>query len=73
MWYDRDLIKTKKMILIIDTIDLDIFGELESLIFLVGFIITSLYVLMFTFNKKTEVEEEQHYYGRHNIPLKEDE
>ena len=61
------------MILIIDTIDLDIFDELESLIFLVGFIITSLYILMFTFNKKSEIKEEKHYYGRHNIPLKENE
>ena len=59
------------MILIIDTIDLDIFGELESLIFLVGFIITSIYIVMFAFNKKNEIKEEQHYYGRHNIPLKE--
>ena len=59
------------MILIIETIDLDIFDELESLIFLVGFIITSIYIVMFTINKKNETKEEQHYYGRHNIPIKE--
>lgn len=57
------------MILIIETIDLDIFNDLESLIFLVGFIITALYVIMFRFTKEEEIEEDKHYYSRHNMPL----
>ena len=60
------------MILIIETIDLDIFDDLESFIFLIGFIITSTYVIMFRFTKKDEVKEDKHYYSRHNMPSKQD-
>ena len=60
------------MTLIIDTIDLDIFDDLESLIFLIGFVITSTYVIMFRFTKKNEVKDDQHYYSRHNMPYKQD-
>ena len=60
------------MILVIEVIDLDIFDKLESLIFLVGFLITSSYVLLFRFSKQEEEEQEKHYYSRHNFPIKEE-
>ena len=59
------------MVLIIQVIDLDIFDKLESLIFLVGFLITSSYILLFRFSKQEEEEQEKHYYSRHNFPIKE--
>ena len=60
------------MVLIVQVIDLDIFDKLESLIFLVGFLITSSYILLFRFSKQEEEEQEKHYYSRHNFPLKEE-
>ena len=60
------------MVLIVQVIDLDIFDKLESLIFLVGFLITSSYILFFRFSKQEEEEQEKHYYSRHNFPLKEE-
>ena len=55
--------------LVIETIHLDYLGDLESIIFLVGFILVSVYVLLFRFSRKEEQKEEQHYYSRHNIPF----
>ena len=52
--------------LVIETIHLDYLGDLESIIFLVGFILVSVYVLLFRFSRK---EEQKHYYSRHNIPF----
>ena len=60
------------MVLIVQVIDLDIFDKLESLIFLVGFLITSSYILLFRFSKQEEEEQEKHYYSRHNFPIKEE-
>ena len=60
------------MVLIIEVIDLDIFNDLESLIFLIGFLITSSYVILFRFSKQEEEEQEKHYYSRHNFPIKEE-
>ena len=60
------------MVLIIQVIDLDIFDKLESLIFLVGFLITSSNVLLFKFSKQEEEDQEKHYYSRHNFPIKEE-
>ena len=60
------------MVLIIQVIDLDIFDKLESLIFLVGFLITSSYILLFRFSKREEEEQGKHYYSRHNFPIKEE-
>tara|TARA_B100000989_G_C19384980_1_gene403234 strand:+ start:33 stop:218 length:186 start_codon:yes stop_codon:yes gene_type:complete len=56
--------------LVIETIHLDYLGDLESTIFLIGFILVSIYVLLFRFNIKEEQKEEQHYYSRHNMPFK---
>ena len=55
--------------LVIETIHLDYLGDLESVIFLVGFILVSIYVLLFRFSRKEEQKEEQHYYSRHNVPF----
>ena len=55
--------------LVIETIHLDYLGDLESIIFLVGFILVSVYVLLFRFSRKEEQKEEQHYYSRHNMPF----
>ena len=55
--------------LVIETIHLDYLGDLESTIFLVGFILVSIYILLFRFSKKEEQQEEQHYYSRHNVPF----
>ena len=60
------------MILVMDTIDLDILDDLESFIFLMGFMITASYVLLFRWSRVEEDEEEAHYYGRHNMPVKKD-
>ena len=60
------------MVLIVQVIDLDIFDKLESLIFLVGFLVTSSYILLFRFSKREEEEQEKHYYSRHNFPIKEE-
>ena len=55
--------------LVIETIHLDYLGDLESTIFLIGFILVSIYVLLFRFSRKEEQKEEQHYYSRHNVPF----
>ena len=55
--------------LVIETIHLDYLGDLESTIFLVGFILVSIYILLFRFSRKEEQKEEQHYYSRHNVPF----
>ena len=55
--------------LVIETIHLDYLGDLESVIFLVGFILVSIYVLLFRFSRKEEQKEEQYYYSRHNVPF----
>ena len=58
--------------LIIETINLDILDELESFMFLIGLIITVGYVLLFKWSRTEEEQEETHYYGRHNMPVKKD-
>ena len=60
------------MILVMDTINLDILDDLESFIFLIGFMITVSYVLLFRWSRIEEEQEESHYYGRHNVPVKKD-
>jgi positive regulator of sigma E activity len=55
--------------LVIETIHLDYLGDLESTIFLVGFILVSIYILLFRFSRKEEQQEKQHYYSRHNVPF----
>ena len=61
------------MILVMDTINLDVLNDLESFIFLMGLIITASYVLLFKWSRVEEKEEEEaHYYGRHNVPVKKD-
>ena len=57
------------MTLIIELIELDYLGDMESIIFLIGFMITASYVLLYKFGQQKE-EQDIHYYGRHNIPLK---
>ena len=56
--------------LVIETIHLEYFNELESVMFLVGFLITSVYVILFRFSKQEQQEEDKHYYSRHNVPFK---
>ena len=56
--------------LVIETIHLEYFNELESVMFLVGFLITSVYVILFRFSKQEPTEEDKHYYSRHNVPFK---
>ena len=56
--------------LVIETIHLEYFSELESVMFLVGFLITSVYVILFRFSKQEQQEEDKHYYSRHNVPFK---
>ena len=58
--------------LIIETINLDMLDDLESFIFLMGLMITASYVLLFKWSRVEEKEEEAHYYGRHNVPVKKD-
>ena len=58
--------------LIIKLIELDYLGDMESIIFLTGFIITASYVLLFKWSRADEEKEEAHYYGRHNVPVKKD-
>ena len=57
--------------LIIETINLDSLKLMDSVIFAVGFFISVAFFLFKMFSKVETKEEEQHYYGRHNIPLKE--
>ena len=59
------------MILVMDTINLDVLNDLESFIFLMGLMITASYVLLFKWSR-VEEKEEAHYYGRHNMPVKKD-
>ena len=56
--------------LVIETIHLEYFSELESVMFLIGFLITSVYVILFRFSKQEQQEEDKHYYSRHNVPFK---
>ena len=56
--------------LVIETIHLEYFSELESVMFLIGFLITSVYVILFRFSKQEQQEEDNHYYARHNVPFK---
>ena len=56
--------------LVIETIHLEYFSELESVMFLVGFLITSVYVILFRFSKQEQQEQDKHYYSRHNVPFK---
>ena len=53
--------------LVIETIHLEYFNELESVMFLIGFLITSVYVILFRFSKQEQQEEDKHYYSRHNV------
>ena len=55
--------------LVIETIHLEYFSELESVMFLIGFLITSVYVILFRFSKQEQQEEDKHYYSRHNVPF----
>ena len=56
--------------LVIETIHLEYFNELESVMFLIGFLITSVYVILFRFSKQEQQEEDKLYYSRHNVPFK---
>ena len=56
--------------LVIETIHLEYFSELESVMFLVGFLITSVYLILFRFSRKEQQEQDKHYYSRHNVPFK---
>ena len=58
--------------LIIELIELDYLGDMESIIFLIGFIITASYILLFKWSRVEDEEEDLHYYGRHNVPVKKD-
>ena len=60
------------MILVMDTINLDVLNDLESFIFLMGLMITASYVLLFKWSRVEDEEEDLHYYGRHNMPVKKD-
>ena len=60
------------MILVMDTINLDVLNDLESFIFLMGLMITASYVLLFKWSRVEDEEEDLHYYGRHNVPVKKD-
>jgi len=57
------------MRLIIDTINIE---NLDTIIFLVGIIITFTFILFKIFSKE-EIEEENEldYYSRHNFPINE--
>ena len=57
--------------LIIDTINLDSLKLMDNVILAVCFFISVNFFLFKMFSKVETKEEEQQYYGRHNIALKE--
>ena len=60
------------MKLIIDTINIENFKNLDTIIFLVGIIITFTFILFKIFSKEETTEEnELDYYSRHNFPINE--
>lgn len=58
------------MKLIIDLIDMDTTGIMDSVIFVVGFFVTVTFVLFKMFSKEEKEVEPQDYYSRHHLPLK---
>jgi len=58
------------MKLIIDLIDIDTTGIMDSVIFIVGFFVTITFVLFKMFSKEEKEAEPQDYYSRHHLPLK---
>ena len=58
------------MKLIIDLIDVDAAGIMDSVIFVVGFFVTVTFVLFKMFSKEEKEVEPQDYYSRHHLPLK---
>ena len=60
------------MKLIIDTIYIENLKNLDTIIFIVGIIITFTFILFKIFSKEKETEEnELDYYSRHNFPINE--
>ena len=60
------------MKLIIDTINIENLKNLDTIIFLVGIIITFTFILFKIFSKEETTEEnELDYYSRHNFPINE--
>jgi hypothetical protein len=60
------------MKLIIDTINIENLKNLDTIIFLVGIIITFTFILFKIFSKEeTSEENELDYYSRHNFPINE--
>ena len=60
------------MKLIIDTINIGNLKNLDTIIFLVGIIITFTFILFKIFSKEETAEEnELDYYSRHNFPINE--
>ena len=60
------------MKLIIDTINIENLKNLDTIIFLVGIIITFTFILFKIFSKEETAEEhELDYYSRHNFPINE--
>ena len=58
------------MKLIIDLINIDAIGIMDSVIFVVGFFVTVTFVLFKMFSKEEKEVEPQDYYSRHHLPLK---
>ena len=60
------------MKLIIDTIYVENLKNLDTIIFLVGIVITFTFILFKIFSKEeTSEENELDYYSRHNFPINE--
>jgi hypothetical protein len=60
------------MKLIIDTINIENLKNLDTIIFLVGIVITFTFILFKIFSKEeTSEENELDYYSRHNFPINE--
>jgi len=60
------------MKLIIDTINIENLKNLDTIIFLVGIIITFTFILFKIFSREETAEEnELDYYSRHNFPINE--
>jgi hypothetical protein len=60
------------MKLIIDTINIENLKNLDTIIFLVGIVVTFTFILFKIFSKEETAEEnELDYYSRHNFPINE--
>jgi hypothetical protein len=66
------LFKTYKLKLIIYTINIENLKNLDTIIFLVGIVVTFTFILFKIFSKEETAEEnELDYYSRHNFPINE--